>query len=101
MAHLYVHESYVNGTEDTICGDSGEPSEAYTDNVGDLFRCLQRAHGRCTGKVYVGEGTPVGWIFQKRGRYSDSPEIYLQEVWVTLHEKPPQKSITYHYKELS
>ena len=38
------------------------------------------------GKVYVGEGTPVGWVFQKKTEYTDCSETYLREVWVTLHE---------------
>lgn len=30
-----------------------------------LFRRLSRKFGRCSSKVYVGEGMPVGWVFEK------------------------------------
>ena len=52
------------------------------------------------GKVYVGEGTPVGWVFQKKTEYTDCSETYLREVWVTLHEKLPERTVKYHYKEI-
>lgn len=100
MPDLYVQEDYVNATTDTRYRNSGEPQRAFTDNVGELFRCLQREYGRCVGKVYVGKGTPVGWVFQKKTEYTDCPETYLQEVWVTLHEKLPERKVKYHYKEI-
>jgi len=102
-ASLFIHEEYVNATEGYRFGDSGdEPYEAYTDNIGDLFRSLQRENGRCTGKVYVdtvdGKPITVGWVFQKRMQYEDSQDTYLREVWVTLHDgiRPARQPAPYH-----
>lgn len=54
---------------------------------GCLFRRLSREFGRCSSKVYVGEGTPVGWCFEKKNRYEDTRETYIMETWVTITEE--------------
>lgn len=51
---------------------------------GCLFRRLSREFGRCVSKVYVGEGTPVGWVFEKKAQYDDTCETYIMETWVTV-----------------
>lgn len=83
--------------------------EAFTDDVGKLFRSCQKEHGRCTGKVYVDRPptehprgsnyidwelsfypwTPeqVGWVFEKRVKFTDCDDTYLQEVWVAVEGK--------------
>ena len=99
---LYVSESYVNATENSLFGDS-EVYETSYDTPGDLYRAMQREYGRCTSKVYIdAEGGPkqVGWVFQSRQRYEDAPDTYLREVWVTVHEAPPTKTTEYHYAAL-
>ena len=37
--------------------------------------------------MYVGEGTPVGWCFEKKNRYEDTRETYIMETWVTITEE--------------
>lgn len=54
---------------------------------GCLFRRLSREFGRCSSKVYVGEGTPVGWVFEKKALYEDTRETYIMETWVTITEE--------------
>ncbi len=54
---------------------------------GCLFRRLSREFGRCLSKVYVGEGTPVGWVFEKKALYDDTRETYIMETWVTITEE--------------
>lgn len=54
---------------------------------GCLFRRLSREFGRCSSKVYVGEGTPVGWCFEKKALYDDTRETYIMETWVTITEE--------------
>ena len=54
---------------------------------GCLFRRLSREFGRCSSKVYVGEGTPVGWCFEKKNRYEDTRETYIMETLVTITEE--------------
>lgn len=52
--------------------DAETSSEVYHDALG--------TYGRCTGKVYVGEGTPCGWVFVKR--ITDVRRPYIQEAWI-------------------
>jgi hypothetical protein len=54
---------------------------------GCLFRRLSREFGRCSSKVYVGEGTPVGWCFEKKAQYEDTRETYIMETLVTITEE--------------
>ena len=101
--NLWINETWINATENYSSGES-EPYETWTDSVGRLFRELQREHGRCQGSIYIdteeGKAKRVGWVFHKRRRYTDCNETYLAETWITLHEKPPTKTVKYHYKEL-
>lgn len=92
-----IQETYVNETQGYRFGDS-DWFEPYTDNMGKLFRDLQKEYGRCTGKVYtdtVDGAKQVGWVFEKQMQYEDArpryndygrllkPETYLRAVWVT------------------
>lgn len=47
-----------------------------------LFRRLSREFGRCTSKVYVGEGILIGWVFEKK----PTKGYFVQETWVTISE---------------
>lgn len=57
------------------------PLEATTPK--NLFRRLSREFGRCVSKVYVGEGNPIGWVFEKKQPYIDKG-FFIQETWVTI-----------------
>ncbi|MBK9952876.1 MAG: hypothetical protein IPP10_15615 [Candidatus Competibacteraceae bacterium] len=48
-----------------------------------LFRRLSREFGRCVSKVYVGEGSPIGWVFEKKQHCTDKG-YFIQETWVTI-----------------
>lgn len=98
--NLWIQESFVNATEGYTFGDN-PGYETYTDNVGRLFRDMQREYGRCTSKVYRDTENGVqqiGWVFQKRLRYEDArrdwngryseKDYYIREVWVTVHDAP-------------
>ena len=102
MTCLFVKETHVNRTEGYRLGDSGV-YETFTDNTGRLFRSLQKEFGRCTGKCYIdmpdGSAKQIGWVFQKRQKYTDCNETYLAETWVTLHSAPPTRTVEYHYVE--
>src|SRR5690349_1061643 len=91
---VLVREEYTNASKHCRFGDSGEPSEVWTDDIGRLFRDLRSEYGKAS-KFYVdgkgGKVQHVGWTFQKRMRYEDArqnrPEdYYIREVWVTLYE---------------
>lgn len=88
---LWVDETWINRTEGYSHGESGV-HETYCETEGELFREMRDEYGRCVSKVYIGSDEnvrAVGWVFQKRVKYEDSNESYLQETWVTVHDKPP------------
>lgn len=104
---MYISETYTNETKGYQFGESGV-FEAWTDDKGKLFKGLQREYGRCISKVHIdtvkGVRT-IGWVFEKRMKYDDersnTPEdYYVRHVWVTLHEKKPEKHTTYHYADV-
>jgi len=41
-----------------------------------------------------GESHQTGWVFQKKVKYEDCNEYYIEEVWVTVHEKMPVSTYT-------
>ena len=97
---LYIQEQFVNKTRGGRYGDS-DIYETFTDDLGELFRSLQKEHGRCTGKMYVdrtdGATIQAGWVFEKRAEYDDCAETFLQETWATVHSAPPSRMIKHHY----
>ena len=99
MSNLWIHEDWVDVDRHLRCGDT-EVYETSHEKLGDLFRSCQQEYGRCTSKVYIGEGTPIGWVFEKKKQYDDSKDTFTLQTWVTVHEKPPTKTVEYHYAEL-
>lgn len=97
MLHLQIDT--INKTKGYRFGDSGVFESCY-DNTGKAFKGLRKEYGRCISKMYVGEGSHIGWVFIKKAKYDDCNEYYLQETWVSLHEAPPVKSIKYNYINL-
>lgn len=103
---MLVQESWVevqNAHSDNEkrfrCGDSGL-YEPYTEDIKRLFRSYMHEYGRCVSKVYIdtSEGVKaIGWVFEKRMKYTDCNDTYLQETWVTLHEDEPTIIQTDHY----
>ncbi len=86
---LITQETYINATERCVIGETGW-YEAFTDDLGKLFRALQKAYGGCVSKVYVDtpDGTPdeIGWVFQRQDKYEDADKWYTLEVWVTYKQ---------------
>ena len=79
---LWVEETFVNETKGHQFGNA-DPYEAWTADVGKLFRTMQREYGGCTGKIGTdirdadGNPTtifPIGWVFERWERYEDSRE---------------------------
>jgi hypothetical protein len=89
---LYITETQVNATEGYVWSE-GEPYETFTSETGDLFLSLQQEYGRCISKMYIdtadGTAKHIGWVFQKRMRYSDSKATYLNETWVRVWKALP------------
>lgn len=103
MANLYVKETFINKTGDYQYGES-DIYETFTDNKGQLFRSLVKEYGRCTGKVHLerndGQTLTIGWVFEKRAKYSDSKETYIQQTWITVFKRAPIKKVKYFYAEI-
>jgi hypothetical protein len=36
---------------------------------------------------------PIGWVFEKRAKYTDCDEMYMQETWVTVHAHAPEREV--------
>ena len=89
MRNLLLNEKWFNINRGIYIGESGS-YESYTDNKGELFRSLQRSFGRCIGKMYIdiedGGAIEVGYVFNKKLKYTDCNEYYIQETWVELFE---------------
>ena len=100
---LFIEENKVNLTKGWRFGDSGV-YESYFETPGEAYRACVKEHGRCTGRMYIdtidGKAKPIGWVFLKRAKYDDCDETFLQETWVTLHEKMPTRTVENHYHEL-
>ena len=99
MSNLWAQEAWIDVDRNLRCGDT-EVYETRYEKPGDLFRSCQREYGRCTSKVYVGDGHPIGWVFEKKKQYDDSKDTFILQTWVSVHEKPPTKTVEYHYSEL-
>lgn len=68
--------------------DKGVRYDSYSlplESKKGLFRHLSREFGRCPSKVYVGNGTPIGWVFEKKQPYSDKG-YFIQETWAIISE---------------
>lgn len=93
MDNIVMKETWVNATKGYRVGES-DWYESFTDEEGVLFRDLQREYGRCTSKVYLelpgksGE-MPIGWVFQKKVKYDDVEEYYIQETWIQMKHRYP------------
>ena len=100
---MLIQEVHINASEGYVLGDSEPYETAPSDTPGDVFRAFRREYGACLSSQYVDtKNGPkrIGWVFSKRRKYEDSNDTYKHEVWVTLHKKPPTRTVTYHYLEI-
>lgn len=98
---MLIETTWINETKGWNCGSSGI-YDTWCETIGELFLEMQKEYGKCISKVYIGNKNPVaiGWVFQKRERYADCDETYLQSTWVTIHNAQPKKTIEYNYYDL-
>lgn len=96
MSNLYANEDTVfidgkHNDEDAkrYRTPEGGVYETYCATTGDLYRACVKTHGRCIGKMYVGEGVQAGWIFLKRNPEGKG----CIETWVEVYVSPPVKSV--------
>jgi len=100
LLHIEENQVYVNGETHYRCNDS-EIYQTRYQTTSELYRACVKMHGRCTGKVYIGEGTQVGWIFLKKNTESErgSKPKGCFETWVTVYAKPPVKVVKWEGAE--
>jgi|OM-RGC.v1.030367343 hypothetical protein len=100
---IYINEQWfahdLNDERGYGLGESGV-YETQFDNVGDLFKALQKEYGKCISRVYRDDRQPIGWAFEKKDRYDDTYEEFRRETWVTCHTAEPTRTIEYHYRGL-
>lgn len=101
MSNLFIETVSVNRDKGYRINDP-EFNETRFDHMGELYRELIKEYGRCTGKQYIldigGNCTvQIGWIFQKREKYTDCKETFLMETWVSIHTKKPIINQEYFY----
>ena len=96
---LWVQESHKNKNENYIFGKS-DVYETCHDTIGNLFRAMQAEFGRCTGKVYIGDGDHIGWVFESRDKYTDSSDTYIREVWVAIHNAEPVNTTKFFFHKM-
>jgi hypothetical protein len=106
--YIWVMEEAVDATRGYRLGSS-EPYESWFTCGKRLFAACQKDYGRCTSRMYVdlanGTAKHVGWVFQKLKEYEDADRAglkgkdryFLQEMWISLHKGPPQRTIRYQY----
>jgi hypothetical protein len=101
--NLFVQETFINRTENYHL-DESNVYESFSNDSGQLFKLFRKEYGRCISRIYVDQldvkPISIGWVFLKRMKYSDTNKYYLQETWITLHQKPPTKTIEYHYVDI-
>ncbi len=96
---LWIQEEFVNETKGHRFS-SGPWVDSNCDTLGELFRSLSREYGRCVSRMYVGDGKPVGWVFEKRCEYDDAHRIqdklarsYIRHVWVCVSAENPHQPL--------
>lgn len=80
-------------------GDPKLLDEDDKPNFKAIYRYAVKEYGRCVSKMYTdtvdGRTIHIGWVFQKRMAYIDSPKKkFVQETWVSVLEViPEQRSV--------
>lgn len=54
----------------------------------EVYYAASKEYGRCIGKIYIDpDARHIGWVFEKRCKYSDSDKTYLQHTWIVPFKK--------------
>ncbi len=56
------------------------------NTTADVYKAALKEFGRCVSKIYRDNedktARHIGWVFEKRVKFSDCNEYYIQEVWL-------------------
>ena len=80
---LSTRELIYNATRREYYGCSDWYTPKYS-NVKKFFQLCQRIYGRCIGRMYIGDDTHVGWVFERKVPYYgfNEKDTYLRQTWV-------------------
>jgi hypothetical protein len=99
MSNLYCSEDnvYIDGksTDENAKrwrGGMSAPYETAHEDTGSLYRACVKTLGRCTGKMYVGNGKQVGWVFLKKNPEGSG----CIETWIEVYVSPPVQSVSWN-----
>ncbi len=99
---ILIQENYVNKSQNLRCGES-DVYESRHETKTELYKGLVKEFGRCVSRMYNDgpKGTKcIGWVFEKRMKYDDSDETFIQQTWVSVHSKMPETVTTMFYDDL-
>ncbi len=99
---LFIEEVWNNQTEGYQMGSSGV-YESFTDNLNELFQSCQKEYGRCVSACFVdlnGKPKKIGWVFEKKSKFTDVDKYFIQHTWISIHEKEPETKRICFYKSL-
>lgn len=84
---IFTRTIYTDATRNVRLGEDECFIESFTDEIKRLFRDLQCEHGKCVSRMYTDQGInckpiPIGYVFEKKKRYSDINRYFKSETWV-------------------
>ena len=90
-----IRTSYVDRTRNLCIGEDTIPiNKTYIYSMSDLYKLGLREYGRCISKCYVDDSVHIGYVFQKRAKYEDTDETYLQETWLSVEHYTSETTVT-------
>ena len=83
-----ITSTYVNKSEDYILGEESiDIEDSIINNLRELYHHGLQEYGRCTSKIFIDKSDGakhIGYTFEKRVKYTDSNNTYLQETWLAI-----------------
>jgi len=99
---MKVEVTVSNKTENYILfEDVQEWDNGLCETPAEVYKAALSEYGRCVSKMYIdgkdGKAKHVGWVFEKKCRYEDTNEPYIQETWIT----PLKSYVVKHIREFA
>ena len=84
---MKVEIAMCNHTENYIIFEDVQEWDT-CETIAEVYKAAQKEFGRCVSKMYIDTDDPnkpkhVGWVFEKKQKYEDTKEFYIQETWIT------------------
>lgn len=85
-----IKEVYINQTKGYQIDSTSLPIKDSTiTTLKELYKYGLERYGKCKSKVYNDSPADnyyqqIGYVFEKRQKYEDTKESYIQEIWLTI-----------------